>query len=394
MNLNIKSGKIPSTITLPTSKSYANRALILAALKTDTIKIKNLPQALDVVFLLKALREIGLEIIEDGRDALFKNSFPQCEIASGKPYRVDVGEGGTTARFLACMLLKGSQPYTLILGSRLKDRPWAEFIQMARDLGAQCELKGNELFIQGPIKTKSELEIDCARTTQFATGMYLAFSNEMKITPINLETSQSYWEMTLEIIKHIQSQEEYSTPVDWSSASYSLAFAALNQKTFFPNLTKDRYQADSKFYDLLLKLGLLVQREDGVTIQPQEVKTDVAMDVSDCLDLVPTLVYFLSHVDGKHTLSAVENLVHKESDRLHESLRILDAFDKKYQVENNQLIIFGSSKKFESAVSLVMPDDHRMVMSAALFMRHNFGGDVSPKEAVNKSYPEFFDLFN
>lgn len=394
MNLNIKSGKIPSTITLPTSKSYANRALILAALKNGTIKIKNLPQALDVVFLLKALREIGLDIVEDGRDALFQNSFPECEKTLGRALRVEVGEGGTTARFLACMLLKGSHPYTLILGPRLKDRPWLEFIDMAKQLGAQCELKGNELFIQGPIKTKSELEIDCARTTQFATGMYLAFSNEMKITPINLETSQSYWEMTLEILKQIQSGNEYSTPVDWSSASYSLAFAALNQETFFPGLTKDKYQADSKFYDLLSKLGLLFQLNDGVKIIPKEVKTDVVMDVSDCLDLVPTLVYFLSHIDGTHALSSVENLVHKESDRLHESLRIMDAFEKKYQVENDQLIIFGSSKKFASTVSLVMPDDHRMVMSAALFMRHNFGGTVSPKEAVNKSYPEFFDLFN
>lgn len=394
MNLDIKNGKIPTTIILPTSKSYANRALILAALKNGEIKIKNLPGALDVVFLIKALKEIGLEIIENGRDVLFKNSFPQCEKAHEEELKVDIGEGGTTARFLACMLLKGSRPYTLVLGPRLKDRPWIEFIQMAKDLGAQCELKGNELFIQGPIKIQSKLEIDCARTTQFATGMYLAFSRDMEIVPINLETSQSYWEMTLEIIKYVQLQDEYSTPVDWSSASYSLAFAALNQKTFFPNLTKDRFQADSKFYDLLLGLGLLSQLDDGVTIHPKEVKTDVVMDVSDCLDLVPTLVYFLSHIDGKHTLNAVENLVHKESDRLHESLRILDAFDKRYLVENNRLIIWGSSKKYHQAVSLVMPDDHRMVMSAALFMRHNFGGTVSPKEAVNKSYPEFFDLFN
>ena len=393
MNFAIKHGKIPNSIHLPSSKSYANRALIIAALKDGKIKIKNLPQALDVLFLLKALKEIGLTMTEEGQDVLFHNSFPQCEAQSQDSLRVDVGEGGTTARFLACMLLKGSRPYTLILGARLKDRPWVEFIQMAKELGARCELKGNELSLQGPIKLGPTLEIDCARTTQFATGMYLAFSGDTNIIPVNLETSQSYWEMTLEIIKQIHQQDEYFTPIDWSSASYSLAFAALNQETFFPGLLKDQYQADAKFYDLLKSLNLLTQSSEGVRITPQVVKRDVVMDVSDCLDLVPTLVYFLSHIDGKHTLSSVENLVHKESDRLHESLRILAAFQKRYVVENNQLIIWGCSRPYENNVSLVMPDDHRMVMSASLFMRHNSGGVVSPKEAVNKSYPEFFDLF-
>ena len=394
MNLDIKKGVIPSTIELPSSKSYANRALIIAAIKNSKIKIKNLPNALDVVFLIKALKEVGLSVLEDKHEVTFLNSFPECETFNKEIKTIEVGEGGTTARFLACMLLKGSNPYILKLGSRLKERPWVEFISMARSMGAQCELKNDELFIQGPIKSITSLEIDCARTTQFATGMCLAFSPTMVIKPINLESSQSYWEMTLKLIKDISQTDEYIVPIDWSSASYSLAFAALNQETFFPYLEKDKYQADAKFYDLLSRLGFLSQDEAGVRIKPVDVKTDISMDVSDCLDLVPTLVYFLSHIDGTHTLSSVENLVHKESDRLGESIRILKAFHKGYSQGNNKLIIKGDSKIFEKSVDLIMPDDHRMVMSAALFMRHNSGGSVSPREAVNKSYPEFFELFN
>jgi 5-enolpyruvylshikimate-3-phosphate synthase len=41
---------------------------------------------------------------------------------------------------------------------------------------------------------------------------------------------------------------------------------------------------------------------------------------------------------------------------------------------------------------LELPDDHRMIMSAALFLRFHQGGSVSPAEAVEKSYPEFFSL--
>ncbi|MFA5584428.1 MAG: hypothetical protein WDA09_09445, partial [Bacteriovoracaceae bacterium] len=72
----------------------------------------------------------------------------------------------------------------------------------------------------------------------------------------------------------------------------------------------------------------------------------------------------------------------------------LETFKVKHSVVGNTLSIEGENLRYSSAVDLVLPDDHRMVMSASLFMRHNSGGTVSPKEAVNKSYPEFFELFN
>ena len=119
----------------------------------------------------------------------------------------------------------------------------------------------------------------------------------------------------------------------------------------------------------------------------------VKFDVSDCLDLVPTLGYFLSHIEGIHRLIGISNLVHKESDRLTEVIKLLSHFNRKAWSEGGVLYIEGKRDIETNCPTLSMPNDHRMVMTAALFLRHHSGGEVGPKEAVLKSYPDFFELF-
>lgn len=386
----INPGQLPSIVHVPASKSYANRALILAALKPGVVILKNLSKATDVTFLIEALKRIGLELKMDQREIHLSNNFPDCE---GAGCEIQIGEGGTTARFLAALLSLGSKPYTLILGQRLKARPWHEFISLVNKLGGKAELNGEKLFIQGPITFPSSLEVDCSQTTQFASGFQLAAAfHKTEIIPVKMEASGSYWEMTKALIEHFKTQREFVVPLDWSSASYPMAFAALKQNIFFPGLKFDAFQADAKFFTILKDLGAAVETLDGIKVKSVETKNDFILDVSDCLDLVPTLSFFLSHIEGTHRLSGIKNLVHKESNRLDEVIKLMDEFGLKSYVENSELVIEGSNVVRGIKVDLELPDDHRMIMCAALFLRYHQGGSVSPAEAVEKSYPEFFSL--
>ena len=101
-NLRINPGLLPETIHIPSSKSYANRALILSALKPGKMTLHHLPKASDVTFLIDGLRQIGLQIDCLNETAVISNSFPHCERSQGN--EIFVGEGGTTARFLASLL--------------------------------------------------------------------------------------------------------------------------------------------------------------------------------------------------------------------------------------------------------------------------------------------------
>jgi 3-phosphoshikimate 1-carboxyvinyltransferase len=386
-SLKVSQGHFKSPISIPPSKSYANRLLILASIKPEKVSIRNLPQATDTVYLFKALKALGLEIKQTGETLTISDSFPSCEKTSLK---IEVGEGGTTARFLAGLLSRGNLPHTLILGNKLKTRPWDEFIGFINHHGGRAELKDNELCIQGPLNLPSEVEVDCLRTTQFASALALAYPATI-IKPVNLGSSLSYWEMTIDLIKTSQKQSEFLVGLDWSSASYPLAFGALNQPLFFPHLYPDHLQADSKFYDLLKGLGCLQECEGGLKVLPLEkFEHSITMDVSDCLDLVPSLAFFLAHLKATHELKGIENLIHKESNRLEEVLKLLEIFHRKAWVKENSLFIVGSEERISTAQSLIFPDDHRMVMTGTLFLLHHAGGEISPSQAVSKSFPEFF----
>lgn len=389
-SLSVKKGRLLDQVVLPPSKSYANRALILGALAESSPILKNLPSATDVAILMKCLKSIGLIMMDQDDGIHFKNSFPECETVDCS---LDVGEGGTTARFLAVMLLLGKCQYKLKLGQRLKQRPWQEFITLASSLGAKAYLHDDILTIQGPAALPSELKIDCSLTTQFATAFQLLkVRTNINVIPVNLHSSQSYWEMTESLVENFTSYNQYKIPMDWSSATYPMAFGALNHEISFPGLRPDRFQADSKFYDILSGLEGIDLTDTGVKVKPIKKMQSLDLDVSDCLDLVPTLSYFMAHVEGEHKIRGYQNLVHKESNRLEEVLLLLEKFGRKASVTDHTLTIFGNSSRLSTPVKLSLPNDHRMVMAATLFLLHHAGGELTPADAVTKSYPGFFSL--
>ena len=389
-SLSLNNGMMREKVHVPSSKSYANRALILSALLDNAPLLKNLPLASDVTILLEALNKVGLIIEKTDGDILITNTFPACEI---KGVEIEVGEGGTTARFLAALLLLGKMPYQLILGQRLKARPWQEFIELVGSLGGKANLKDNVLSLQGPIQLPVELKIDCSKTTQFASAFDLISINaKTKVIPLYLSSSQSYWAMTEKMVKAMAGMESYSIPLDWSSASYSLAFGALNQKMDFPGLFPDELQADAKFFQILEQFQAVTLNENGIAVIPLDEHHSLKFDVSDALDLVPTLGYFLAHIEGLHELNGIQNLIHKESDRLGEIIKLLKVFDREAHTDGKSLFIKGDKNRIKEKRDLSLPNDHRMVMTGALFLIHHGGGTLAPVTAVEKSYPEFFDL--
>lgn len=389
-SLSVKKGFLKDVIHLPSSKSYANRALILAALQKKPVTLTQMPSATDVTILIQCLKDVGVSITTDGDKVIVHNSFPECETTDKE---VMVGEGGTTGRFLAALLLTGTKTYTLNLGERLKQRPWQEFIDQVIALGASATLSQDKLILKGPIRFPETLKVDCSKTTQFATAFQLIAPSSVKVVPENMQTSQSYWRMTEKMVQDLKS-DNYIVPLDWSSASYPLAFAALKQRIMFPGLSMDEFQADSKFLGILKRFGSVSESASGIEISPIKKTMDVNFDVSDALDLVPALSFFLSHIEGHHLLLGVENLVHKESDRLNEVIKLVAQFNRKAWVEKGTLHIEGSSQMVTHKVDLILPDDHRMVMTGTLFLLLHEGGSVTPSEAVNKSYPDFFETIS
>lgn len=392
------------SIEIPTSKSHANRALILAAIYGSEFKIHNLSDSTDVINLLKAFAEIGLRFTQKDQTIIFHNSFPACEReVSRDVIELHTGDGGTTNRFLLALLSRGSKTYQLFPSEMLAHRPIDDLLNPLRELEVQIAVQSSDeskpwVTLQGPasmIKT-SVINVDCKKSTQFASAMMLAFSNlPLTINCTNIKASETYIEMTRAVLKSSLRDLEYTIPVDFSSLSYPIALAALKGEVQVRNaLSIDPFQADSALIELLKKIGANVSwTKEGLVVSHFRELDPFEFNVSEAPDLFPTLVFLASHIEGESKFYKLEVLGFKESDRLLEMKKIMDAFEVSYHhnEKEDELTIKGRPSKYKR-VSFHPPRDHRIVMSASLFMAANHGGEIEEVDAVTKSYPQFFEL--
>ena len=390
MTLRVEPSHFKPDTLLPGSKSHANRFLILAARIGDGVVIRSLPQSEDVQNLLLALKKIGLQI--DGADVVcFKNKFPECEKKQLQPIEIEVGEGGTTARFLLALLASGKNEYVLKMKARLSERPWDELIDALKLAGAKLKWHANQLHVQGPIElAKLPQNISAARSTQFASALKLAFHQDgYNLRPEELKTSQAYWQMTLDCCQEI-TKRDVTVPLDWSSAAYPLVFAAVSNKSVQLSGLKRDAQADSILFDLLFERGAISQTVEGIQAAGLKKQNPLDLSIAAFPDLSVALAYLCSHLQGISYLRDVSVLRHKESDRLQALLDLLTQVEIKasYNERTDVLEIIGGQPKIPEHLNV--PADHRLVMVGALFLMKS-GGTITHSSAVKKSFPQFFE---
>lgn len=398
-NLSYNTKRTPvlnKTLVVPTSKSFANRALILAAINDSPVTLNNMPESTDVVNMKKCLRTVGIEIIEDADSITIVNSFPECEIPCEDTVELVTGDGGTTNRFIIPLLALGSNRYSLKASEMMLERPMDELDEVMTSLGVEIIRDSKTWFsLKGPYKiNRHVVDVDCSRSTQFATGLALSLSKlNVDITPVNLTTSTPYWEMTVNIIDSFKDGDIFDVPVDFSSLSYPLAMASFSGRVLVKNCRGiDRFQADSTLIYLLEELGLDLEfSKEGLVVAGRDDIPGFEKDCKDCPDLVPTLCFIASYSRGTTKLYNVDVLKHKECDRLAEMQRMLKAFGVSfsYDMEKDILSVTGR-KSHKDIVNYDPPVDHRMVMVAYLFQRFNGGGVLENSKCVAKSFPNFF----
>ncbi len=378
-------------ITVPTSKSVATRALILASRISRPIWLKNLPDSTDVINLKNALELVGIEFKKKGNDICVLNSFPECEKSS--PLTLDTGDGGTTNRFLLSLLSKGKRKYRVRMDKEMRQRPLEELISVLKNCGAHIFWKDDVLVLKGPVKELTDsIEVDCSRSSQFASSLALCFDQDFKLK--NFNSSQSYFELTQSMKKDFFNFiEDYEIPTDMSSLSYPLALASVLGKVEITNFKYDSLQPDSIFINILKDIGVEVfLSENRLIVKKSTFNRPIDLDCSSFPDLVPTLCFLATKIKGINKLKGLNVLVHKESDRLRGCFNLLKKLGVDVELHGDELCINGNPDKKLKKFSFKAPRDHRMVMMAAMLMASNSGGSIDGFHHINKSYSSFADL--
>ncbi|WMJ75673.1 3-phosphoshikimate 1-carboxyvinyltransferase [Cytophagaceae bacterium ABcell3] len=388
------SGKVHCTITPPSSKSESNRALIINALTGFKSDIQNASNARDTQTMIRLLQS--------------------------EEKTLDVIDAGTTMRFLTAYLAITGQNKILTGTKRMCERPIKLLVDALRTLGANITYLGNEgyppLEIHHFDKSKvptNKLSIRGDVSSQYITALLMVapvLPEGLVLELTGKIGSRPYIEMTLSLmakfgiqadwtgntitIKHQEYKPAtYKIESDWSGASYWFSIAALADEAEIKleGYKKDSYQGDHVITEIMEHLGVKTTfTESGLLLQKSGTASDFSFDFTHCPDLAQTIAVACAAKGIECTMSGLESLRIKETDRIAALQNELKKFGTEMvEVEKDVTYkVLKSDFKIDNQ-QIATYKDHRMAMAfAPLALLGEIA--IEQPDVVDKSYPDFW----
>ncbi|HUR99382.1 MAG TPA: 3-phosphoshikimate 1-carboxyvinyltransferase [Pyrinomonadaceae bacterium] len=132
---------IKGEISLPGDKSISHRAAIFAAMATGESRIENFATSADCASTLKCLRQVGVEVRQEGPAVRIQGVGKSGFVEPAEP--LDCGNSGTTMRLLAGVLAGQSFESVLTGDDSLQKRPMGRVIDPLTAMGASFESENN-----------------------------------------------------------------------------------------------------------------------------------------------------------------------------------------------------------------------------------------------------------
>ena len=130
----------------------------------------------------------------------------------------------------------------------------------------------------------------------------------------------------------------------------------------------------------------------GTRIKQKELKA-IRAEVSEIPDLVPVMCVVAALAEGTTVFESAGRLRIKESDRIKSVVEMLCSVGGKVEETDDGMIIHGSNSLNGGVVNGY--NDHRIVMSASVLSSLcKEEVTITDSNAVEKSYPDFWDCFN
>jgi 3-phosphoshikimate 1-carboxyvinyltransferase len=386
------------------------RACAAALLANGETLINNAGKSNDDLAAIEVIKDLGATVTpgENGELVIRGSDF---SAASGS---INCGESGLGLRMFAPIAALSRNEITLNGRGSLLQRPMDFFDEIFPQLGISVRSNNGKLpiKIKGPLQPKN-ISIDASLSSQFLTGLLMAYAKACT-SPVTIKVenlkSKPYIDLTLQVLKHFGWEVEnknykefyfqptsnvqpatirYTVEGDWSGASFLLVAGAVAGDISVEGLDINSTQADRAILDALERSEANIAfNEASILIKHKELKA-FDFDATDCPDLFPPLVALASYCKGTSSISGVNRLTHKESNR---ALSLQDEFGKmgiNIAVQSNSMLVEGGRL---NGATVHSHHDHRIAMACAVAA---LGADdktnIHDAEAVNKSYPDFFD---
>ncbi len=374
---------------LPSSKSLVNRALIIKSYNAE-VNVAFSTNSMDVQVLQKALSD-------------FQRGKTEFHCA----------DAGTSFRFLVLRLSRQPGRWVVKGSRRLLSRPHEVLVQTLNAFGVDVEVSAEQWVIYSKgWQARPVLSVSVEQSSQFASSVLLnswTLPFELEIQLSEKQVSMGYLQMTLEMTKQFGFQYtptaqgfripaeqspkavQYTSEQDVSSCFALVACALQGGEVCLQNFPFQSLQPDIAFLKILENMGAFLEKQSA-ELRVSAVARLKPVDVSlmNTPDLFPVLAVLCARAEGVSKLSDLLHLSVKESDRLQNTIHLVERLGRKTTLQGTTLWIEGESAPFEGRGVFDPDQDHRMAMAAQVANLYGAKFEILNPEVVEKSYPQFW----
>ncbi len=446
-------GETP-VVKVPCSKSFAQRAILAAALADGESVLEGYTPCGDSEAAVAVARALGADI-EALRGALRIRGIAARQ-RSLDLNGLHVGESGLLTRLsipLCAALSKN--PVTITGEKTLSTRPLTGVAEMMDALGARVDFPSPAstvpLTVSGPLRG-GRADLSGRNGSQLISGLLMALPLMERNTTLRVSEPKSipYMFITMDVLRRfgvkvsnemlggqdfLRSEGDWNycsgmvfkirggqryTPArlqlegDWSAGATFLVagavfgtgapFRGLPAPLELSGLDTASLQADLTVMDVLMDAGASLSQLDGQTgniVVQRSPLGAFTTDASHCPDLFPVLSVLAAFCEGESAIKGVSRLIHKESNRAEAIVEMLTQMGVPCRIRDDELFISGHSLARRCLTGTLLRGgdytsrhDHRMAMALKVA---SLGADgpvrIDDTDCLAKSFPDFLTLF-
>lgn len=422
-------------LEVPASKSFAQRAIIAAALAKGRSHLHGYTPCDDSESAIAAARAIGAKVRKDGTTLTIDGTGA----ARTALETLHTGESGLLTRLMIpLMAVLNDSPVTVTGEKTLLSRPLKGISDIMASFGVMIKDDKVPVHIATPL-IPGTAEISGKGGSQLISGLLAAlplcdkpttlFVTEPKSIPYMFITcdvlkrfgvrisaemegdermiAEQDWSGCTGITFKIKGGQHYKTADfdiegDWSSAAVFLVAGAIFGKAEVSGLDTKSLQADLSIADILVQAGAVVSELDDAVCVAKAPLEAFETDLNNAPDIFPVVAMLAAFCSGTSVISGVQRLIGKESNRAEAIVAMLSRMGVVASIEGDNMCIQGETLASRLLNGHLLKGgnysshgDHRMAMVLRIA---SIGADgpivIDDTACVAKSFPGFFEEFD
>jgi len=410
--------QINGEMTVPGDKSITHRVIILSAIAQGTSTIYGYSSGQDCMTSLQVIQDLGVKVEKTEEKLIIQGVGLYGLISPSRP--LDCANSGTTMRLMMGLLSGANIEATLIGDASLSKRPMARVATPLIKMGANIKLSDNNTapviiqHNQGIEGIEYAMPVASAQVKSAILLASLYADNETAIkesaiTRNHTEQLLSYYGQTC-IVKGLNVQLKpgsmlsavnYEVPGDFSSAAFWIVAACIIPNSILTirnvglNSTRTGLLAILKLMGADITVNVTANIDDcvgDITIQytPLHAIPIPQSLISLAIDEFPIIFVAVACATGVTEIRGLEELRHKETDRIQAMVTNLKALGIDIQELSDGAIIHGGELSGGVVDSY---GDHRIAMAMAIAaLKANSPVTIKNATVIEISYPEFYTI--